>query len=207
MNLKLQAQDIQEEKEVSVYPDSIFILMRGFPGTGKSTIARAIARELRATLIDRDIVRQKAVDYFGNHENIGRFAYELMFALVEAQLDLGHSVVVDTPLTYLATFQQAQLLAQKYNVPSLVVHCKCPPEIHRLRLEGRKGKVSDFQITSLKEWEQQKARFEDYEDGGCAIDTSNPPHESLEKILYTIQELHARSRSHQTEPEEPGSEF
>src|SRR5947209_15679093 len=99
---------------------STFIVMRGYPGTGKSTIARAIAAALHAPLIDRDILRQKAVDIFGDLPHVGRFSYELMFALAEEQLSLGLSVVVDTPLTYRTTYEQAKELAQTFHVPMLV---------------------------------------------------------------------------------------
>jgi len=168
------------------------ILMRGYPGTGKSTIARAIAAALHAPLIDRDILRQKAVDIFGNLPHVGRFSYELMFALTEEQLGLGLSVVVDTPLTYRTTYEQAKELAQTFHAPMLVVHCQCSPEVQKRRLEGRVGKVSEFQITSWEEWMQWKPRFEDFDDEGCIIDTSNPLDDSLAKVMRTIHELHSQ---------------
>ncbi|MEO8970886.1 MAG: ATP-binding protein [Ktedonobacteraceae bacterium] len=172
-----------------MHSGSILIVMRGYPGTGKSTIARAIAVALRVPLIDRDIIRQKAVDIFGDLPEVGRFSYELMFALANEQLSLGLSVVVDMPLTYRTTFEQSQALAREFSVPMLVVHCQCSPEVQKRRLEGRKGKVSEFQITSWEEWEQWKPRFEDYDDGGCVIDTSNPLDDSLEKIMHCIYNL------------------
>lgn len=168
------------------------VVMRGYPGTGKSTIARAISTALHAPLIDRDILRQKAVDIFGNVPHVGRFSYELMFALAEEQLSLGLSVVVDTPLTYRTTYEQAKELAQSFHVPMLVVHCQCPPEVQKIRLEGRVGKVSEFQITSWKEWMQWKPRFEDFDDDGCIVDTSNPLDDSLAKVMRTIHELHSQ---------------
>ena len=168
------------------------IVMRGYPGTGKSTIARAISAALHAPLIDRDILRQKAVDIFGNLPHVGRFSYELMFALTEEQLGLGLSVVVDTPLTYRTTYEQAKELAQTFHVPMLVVHCQCSPEVQKRRLEGRVGKVSEFQITSWEEWMQWKPRFEDFDDEGCIIDTSNPLDDSLAKVIRTIHELHSQ---------------
>src|SRR5216683_4851969 len=172
------------------------IVMRGYPGTGKSTIARAIAAALHAPLIDRDILRQKAVDIFGDHPQVGRFSYEMMFALTKEQLSLGLSVVVDTPLTYHTTYEQSKELASAYHTPMLVVHCQCPPEVQKRRLEGRKGKVSEFQITSWEEWEQWKPRFEEYEDGGCVIDTSNPMDESLARMMRSIHELHNQHKHH-----------
>jgi predicted kinase len=173
-----------------VHTLSTFIVMRGYPGTGKSTIARAIATALHAPLIDRDIIRQMAVDIFGDLPGVGHFSYELMFALTREQLRLGLSVVVDTPLTYHTTYEQSKELARAFHTPMLVVHCVCPPEVQKRRLEGRKGKVSEFQITSWEEWEQWKPRFEDFDDGGCVIDTSNPLDDSLAKVMRTIHELH-----------------
>jgi predicted kinase len=180
-------------RETTVHSGSTFIVMRGYPGTGKSTIARAIAAALHAALIDRDVIRQKAVDIFGDLPEVGRFSYELMFALASEQLSLGLSVVVDMPLTYRTTFEQSKALAREFSVPMLVVHCQCSPEVQKRRLEGRKGKVSEFQITSWEEWEQWKPRFEDYDDGGCVIDTSNPLDDSLAKIMHCIRELHDAS--------------
>jgi predicted kinase len=173
-----------------VYTKSTFIVMRGFPGTGKSTIARLLAAALHAPLIDRDIIRQMAVHVFGELPQVGQFSYELMFALTREQLSLGLSVVVDTPLTYRTTYEQCKQLALEYQTPMLVVHCICPPEVQKRRLEGRKGNVSAFQITSWEEWEQWKPRFEDYDDEGCTIDTSNPMDDSLAKVMHSIHELH-----------------
>ena len=178
---------------------STFIVMRGYPGTGKSTIARAIAAALHAPLIDRDIIRQKAVDIFGDLPQIGHFSYELMFALAGEQLRLGLSVVLDTPLTYRRTYEQSLELANMFQTAMLVVHCQCPPEVQKRRLEGRKGKVSEFQITSWEEWMQWKPRFENFADHGCLIDTSNPLDDSLAKVMHTIHELH---RQHNRFPEQ-----
>ena len=180
----------------SVHTGSIFIVMRGFPGTGKSTIARLLAAALHASLIDRDIIRQTAVHVLGELPHVGQFSYELMFALAREQLSLGLSVVIDTPLTYRTTYEQCKGLAKAFQTPMLVVHCQCPPEVQKRRLEDRKGNVSAFQITSWDEWERWKPRFEAYEDGGCTIDTSNPMDDSLATVMRSIYELRARQTNY-----------
>src|SRR5437667_7309989 len=180
----------QRRETAPVHTKSTFIVMRGFPGTGKSTIARLLAAALHAPLIDRDIIRQTAVHVFGELPQVGQFSYELMFALAREQLSLGLSVVVDTPLTYRTTYEQCKELAKAFQTPMLVVHCQCPPEVQKRRLEGRKGKVSAFQLTSWEAWMQWKPRFEDFDDAGCIIDTSNPLDDSLAKVMRTIHALH-----------------
>src|SRR5207253_4821089 len=193
---------LPRRENASVHTGSTFIVMRGFPGTGKSTIARLLAAALHASLIDRDIIRQTAVHVFGELPQVGQFSYELMFALVREQLSLGLSVVVDTPLTYRTTYEQCKELAKAFQTPMLVVHCQCPPEVQKRRLEGRKGKVSEFQITSWEAWMQWKPRFEDFDDAGCIIDTSKPLDESLAKVMRSIHELH-RQYSFYSEQEIP----
>jgi predicted kinase len=193
----LTGKTVGDRRETAtVHSRSTFILMRGYPGTGKSTIARLLAAALHAPLIDRDIIRQVAVDVFGNQPPVGQFSYELMFALTREQLGLGLSVVVDTPLTYHTTLEQAQDLAQAFHTPLLVVHCQCPPEVQKCRLEGRKGMVSEFQITSWEEWEQWKPRFEEFDDHGCIIDTTKPLDESLAKVMHSIHDLHRQDSYH-----------
>ena len=166
-----------------------FIVMRGYPSTGKSTFARLLATSMHAPLIDRDIFRRVVVDMFGNVSQVGKISYEMMFALIREQLSLGLDLVMDTPLTYRRTYDYCLELARTYDAQMLVVHCQCPQEVQKRRLEGRKGQVSSFQITSWEEWEQWKARYEDFEDHGCVIDTSHPIDESLAKVMRSIHEL------------------
>ena len=114
---------------------------------------------------------------------------------------MGLSVVVDTPLTYRTTYEQSKELARAFDVPILVVHCQCPPDVQRRRLEGRKGTVSEFQITSWEEWQRWKPRFEDFDDAGCVIDTSNPLDDSLAKVMHSIHELHHQPTLHPSRQE------
>jgi predicted kinase len=168
------------------------IMMRGYPATGKSTIARAIASALQVPFLDRDVICQVGVDILGTVPEIGRLSYELLFALAREQLALGLGVIVDTPLTYRVTYERALQMAQELHVPLLVVHCRCSLELQRKRLEERKGKVSTFQITSWEEWQRWQPLFEEFDDNGCVLDTAQPLLDSLTKVFHALSASHER---------------
>src|SRR5258708_35720091 len=110
-----------------MHTGSRLIVMRGYPGTGKSTIARLLAAALHAPLIDRDIIRQTAVDLLGDVPQVGHLSYELMFALVREQLRLGLGAVAASPITYPTTYEQCKSLPQEFHTPMLVVRRQRPP--------------------------------------------------------------------------------
>ncbi|MCR2816850.1 AAA family ATPase [Microbacterium jiangjiandongii] len=84
----------------------------GTAGSGKSTVARAVARRTHAVYLDKDALAGPLVDAAmrlqgestGERENNAFYRecimpaeYEALFAVAEANLSLGHSVVIDAP--------------------------------------------------------------------------------------------------------------
>src|SRR5260370_16981815 len=68
-------------ENTTMHTGSTFIVMRGYPGTGKSTIARLLAPALHAPLIDRDIIRQTPLDLLRDLPPVGHLTYYFMFPL------------------------------------------------------------------------------------------------------------------------------
>ena len=96
----------------------LLLLMKGHPGTGKSTIARLVAANLRMTVCDKDDPRdcfQVAEEQFGPASawDLNALSYKVMFSVASTQLACGQSVVVDCPLSKLDLYQQAQAIARQ----------------------------------------------------------------------------------------------
>lgn len=141
------------------------ILMKGHPATGKSTLARALARRTGWPLIDKDDVK----DHIFDIPNGNALAYEITWHIAETQLSLGLSAIVDSPLSYPIAYETGRRLADRYGARLLVIETIIDPTEWRRRLEGRTG--SAHKISS---WEDMQMLLQQYD--GCWQYPVDPEH-------------------------------
>jgi predicted kinase len=141
------------------------ILMKGHPATGKSTLARALARRTNWPLIDKDDVKDHIFDLPKGNS----LAYEISWHIAETQLSLGLSVIVDSPLSYPIAYETGRNLAARYGTRLLVIETIIDPAEWRRRLDLRRG--SAHKISS---WEDMQALLHQY--GGCWQYPIDPEH-------------------------------
>jgi predicted kinase len=111
-------------------------MFKGFPGSGKSTLSRAVSRQLHWPLIDKDDVK----DMFSEQvPDAGGLAYNVMLNIVRRQLLQGLDVICDSPMTHRITYEQAQNIAQKTHAQLVIIECFCSDEhLWSQRINARK---------------------------------------------------------------------
>lgn len=123
----------------------LMVLMKGHPGCAKSTVARALAAALRWPVVDKDDIRDATLALEAPDRPappaptaLNALSYEVMWRVVETQLQIGLSVVVDCPLARASLFRTACALALKHGAAPVVVECVAL-DVHewRRRLEAR----------------------------------------------------------------------
>lgn len=172
----------------------MLLLMKGHPGTGKSTLARALAARLRCPLLDKDDIKDHTADLDDGNDR----SYAILWQLVETQLKLGLSVVVDSPLAYPRLYATGRALAKRYGVPLLVVETHVDATTWVERLTARDPNV---RLHTVSDWASLQALLARYD--GCwrypiapeqhvRIDTGGTIEACVERVLTRAhsQSLH-----------------
>jgi len=163
------------------------ILMSGLSGSGKSTIARQLARKLGAIQIRSDAVR-KHLGGIGLTERGSPDLYttEMSHKTYGRLLELGIMLATQGfPVILDAKYDRQQLRldainqAQIHQLPLQIVYCTAPPEVLRDRLGERTGDIADATSDLL---EAQQAAAEPF------TETEQP----YVKTLDTTQPLEAQ---------------
>ena len=161
------------------------IAMKGHPATGKSTLAYALARLLTWPLLDKDDIK----DHVLGLPNDNDLAYAILWQIVETQLQLGVSLIIDSPFAYPWLYERAQELARCSHAQLLVVETTLDEAVWQRRLEERSSVESTHKIRG---WEMMQAHLTKY--AGCWQYPIDPEHhlfvnteEPIKSLLQVIQ--------------------
>jgi predicted kinase len=114
----------------------LLVALKGYPGSGKSTIGAALSRELHWPLVDKDAIQAILDRHRVADEGAG---YEMAFQVARSLLARGISVIVDSPF-WQRTYDNARGLADELGARLLVVECRCDDDVQwRRRIEARQA--------------------------------------------------------------------
>lgn len=170
---------------------SLLIAFKGPPGAGKSTIARALSKQLGWPLIDKDDVKD-VLD--GQTSLAGPLAYGVMLSIVRRQVLQDLNVVVDSPLLR-ETYVGLRRLVAETGVRVAIVECRCSDEgAWRARIEGRQSQGLPAHHAVTWEAVQDHLRRQadtDYiiTDPLLVVDTASPGPMVLHHVLAWLADL------------------
>ena len=143
------------------------IMMSGLSGSGKSTVARYIARTIGAIQIRSDAVRKHlagiTLDQLGA-ENIyvaemTRKTYDRLLKLGITLAREGYSVILDAKYDRASLRQPVILQANLHHIPLKIIQCTAPESVLRDRINQRKNDISDATADLIA---PQKANLESF---------------------------------------------
>ena len=146
----------------------MLIALSGLSGTGKTTIARQLARELAAVYLRIDSIEQSLRRKGWTVESEG---YSVAHAIAEDNLRLGRIVVTDSVNPWPLTRSEWRAVAERSCVPAIDVEIVCSDaREHRRRVEAR---AADIVGHILPTWQEVVDRdYRPWDSERIVIDTS-----------------------------------
>ena len=169
-------------------PSSI-IMMSGLSGSGKSTVAKEIAKNIGAIQLRSDAVRKHLAGISLNETGdiytpeMTQKTYDRILELGIMLTRAGYKVILDAKYDRIALRQAVIKQAQANNIPLKIVHCDAPIAVLRDRLNQRKNDISDATAELLA---SQQAKIQGFTKDELELLTTVDTSQNWQNLIPTI---------------------
>jgi predicted kinase len=104
------------------------IIVTGRPAAGKSTLAKWLSQGLKLPLVSKDSIREELFDRLGWKDRkwaqeLGKASVDMMFYFARAELEVGHSIIMDNSFYPPVSNPGFQALREQYHAHSVQIVC------------------------------------------------------------------------------------
>ena len=159
--------------------ERLLVLVTGLPGSGKSTVAEAVAEPLGAAVLGHDWTMSGLRPYTElqlvldaiptGHQVVG---WSILNALARAQLRCGRSVVLDG-VARAPEIDACRETARSESARMVLIATQCSNVlVHRSRIEGRQRLIPNWYELDWNQVEQSLASWDQPLDADLHLDTA-----------------------------------
>lgn len=166
----------------------MLIIFGGLPGTGKTTIARELARQIGAIHLRIDSIEQAIRDCSPDAVWLDEAGYRVAYAVAEDNIRLGRTVIADSVNPLQITRDSWLEVGRRTKASTMEIEVVCSDSRkHRRRVERRKPDIVGLRLPS---WAQVISReYHPWDREHVVIDTAN---RSLEQNIKTLRKALSR---------------
>ena len=164
----------------------VLIVFSGFPGTGKSTIARKLAERIAAVWLRIDTIEQAIRDSGAVAGQLDDAGYRAAYGVAADNLRLGLSVVADCVNDCMLARDAWKDVGLRAGARIVEIESICTDSAeHRRRVEGRASEVHGLDLPTWRETIDRQ--YEPWDRDHLIIDTArSSPDDCVATILEAL---------------------
>jgi predicted kinase len=173
------------------------------PGSGKTTLARMVARRLKIPAFAKDRAQRVLRDHHLAPEHSGD-GYYVILDMADEQLSFGLSLILDAtfPLDHFRTV--ASETAARHKSKFCAIYCTCSSdEVWQQRMNQRVQYVPGWRPVGWADVLRMREYYQPWNDNALLVDSLDPPETNLPMVLDYIQ----NARHYSYVPNQPTENF
>ena len=168
--------------------DATLILFAGLPGSGKTTLARLVAKQLTLPLLSKDRVQRVLRDHHLAAENTGD-GYYIILDMADEQLSMGVSVILDATFPLDHFRMVASEIAARHSARFCPIYCYCSDDGEwRRRMTERVQYIPGWRPVGWDDVLRMREYYQPWNDNAVVLDSMQPPKVNFERALAAIKQ-------------------
>lgn len=179
------------------------ILFAGMPGSGKTTLARLVARQLCIPIFSKDRVQRVLRDHHLAAENTGD-GYYIILDQADEQLNLGISVILDATFPLDHFRMVASEIAARHAANFCAIYCYCSDDrVWQKRMQDRVHYIPGWKPVGWNDVLRMREYYQPWDENAHHVDSLLPPHKNIDSVLNVV----AKAMPHEYIPYQPTDPF
>jgi len=121
---------------------SVLVIVNGIPGTGKTTISRKLAADLRLPLISKDDIKEFLFGRLGgsgleNSKLLGRVSVDSLYRVAAEYAQADKDVMIENAFWHSFAHDAIARITKETSVKIIEVYCETAPGIYKARILER----------------------------------------------------------------------
>jgi len=157
----------------------LIILICGYPGVGKTTLANELGPLINAVILSTDKIRKELVDKPNYSEEEKKLIYNILLLIAKYLHNNGINCILDATFNNQKAIEDIKKGLNLTDDQFKIIECICPEELIISRIQKRKSGFSDADVSIYR---MIKENYEPLKEKHITVDTS----QSLKKIVAEI---------------------
>jgi predicted kinase len=163
----------------------LIILICGYPGVGKTTVAHELAPLIKAVVLSTDKIRKELFDHPSYRDEEKSTIYKIFILMAKYLHNANVNCILDATFYNHQSREDVKTKLNLRNDQYKIIECICPDELVISRLKERKNDYSDADISI---YQNIRKIYEPIKEKHITVDTSLSLTKNIAEVVNKLQD-------------------